>query len=200
MKRICIGSLVVLGTLIVGLATAAAVAFRGGISARVEPTRLESWVARRVRGWAIPGSARSAPNPIPASPGVLADGRAHFAEHCAGCHANDGSGRTEGRSMYPPAPDMRGGETQKLADGELFYIIENGIRFTGMPGWGGAGRPEESWKLVHFIRYLPRMTPEEIAEMERLNPRSAHEWRELQEEEEFLRGGETGKAAPHRGH
>ncbi len=55
---------------------------------------------------------------------------------------------------------------------------------------GAAGNPEESWKLVHFIRHLPRLTAEERAEMERLNPRSPEEWREFQDEEEFLRGGE----------
>jgi len=201
MKRLCIGSFVVLGMLLIGLATTAAVVLRGGISARVEPTRLEASIARRLRSFMIPGSARSARNPIPGDRRVLAEGRAHFADHCASCHANDGSGRTEmGRNMYPRAPDMRARETQQLTDGELFYVIEKGVRLTGMPGWGEAGKPEESWKLVHFIRHLPQITPDEITEMERLNPRGAHEWRELQEEEEFLRGGETEKAAPHGEH
>ena len=57
--------------------------------------------------------------------------------------------------MYPPAPDMRRAETQQLTDGELFYIIQNGVRLTGMPAWGGSGGDvsahdeEDSWKLVH---------------------------------------------------
>ncbi len=187
--------------LLMGLATTAAVALRGGISARVEPTRLEASIARRLRSFMIPDSARSARNPIPGDPRVLAEGRAHFADHCASCHANDGSGRTEmGRNMYPRAPDMRARETQALTDGELFYIIENGVRLTGMPGWGGGGKPEESWKLVHFIRHLPGITPDEIAEMERMNPRSAHERKELEEEGEFLRGGEVQDTRPHVGH
>jgi hypothetical protein len=90
---------------------------------------------------------------------------------------------------------MRTAVTQSLTDGELFYVIENGVRLTGMPAWGGAGRPEESWKLVHFIRHLPTLTPDEKAGMERLNPRSPQEWRELQEEEDFLRGAEPGPEA-----
>ena len=91
-----------------------------------------------------------------------------------------------GRNLYPRAPDMRLPATQGLSDGELFYIIENGIRLTGMPAWGTSGSEEESWKLVHLIRKLPRLTPEELFEMEQLNPRSAGEWRELEEEEHFL--------------
>lgn len=176
-----------------------AVLLRGGISARPQPGAAEVAVARRLRSYLIPSSAREARNPLPVSLRVLAEGRAHFADHCASCHANDGSGQTElGRSLYPRAPDMRGQATQALADGELFYIIENGVRLTGMPGWGGAGKPEESWKLVHFIRHLPVLAPEERAEMEQLNPRSAEEWRELQEEAEFLNG--TGRPPSRRNH
>ena len=104
-----------------------------------------------------------------------------------------------GRALYPRSPDLSASATQQLSDGELFYIIENGIRFTGMPGWGGAGRPEESWKLVHFIRHLPGLTDEELREMERLNPRSPAEWKELQEEDEFL-GGPSGVPPSSAGH
>lgn len=201
MKPLCIGALVVLAIVLAGLATGAAVAFRGGISARMEPSRLEARVARGLRSRAIPSAARSSVNPIAASSRALAEGRAHFADHCASCHGNDGSGRTQiGRNLYPRAPDMRASQTQELTDGEIFYIIENGIRFTGMPAWGGARKPEQSWKLVHFVRHLPQIAPEEIEEMERLNPRSAAEWQERRDEEEFLRGGEPEETSPHPAH
>jgi mono/diheme cytochrome c family protein len=121
----------------------------------------------------------------------MREGLEHFADHCAVCHANDGSGATDfGRSLFPPAPDLRADPTQGLTDGELFYIIENGIRFTGMPAFGtGAAEGEaESWKLVHFIRHLPRLTGEQRAHMETLNPRSPVEIRQEIEEERFLRG------------
>jgi mono/diheme cytochrome c family protein len=162
---------------------------RGGISARPVPSSAEVAVARWLRSLLIPAEARDFRNPLTLVPQFLDQGRAHFADHCASCHANDGSGDTElGRNLYPRAPDMRGPSTQALTDGELFYIIENGVRFTGMPAWGAAGQREESWKLVHFIRHLPALTPDERAEMERLNPRSADAWRELQAEDEFLQG------------
>jgi hypothetical protein len=57
--------------------------------------------------------------------------------------------------------------TQNLTDGEIFYIIENGVRFTGMPGW--VGEDEENWKLVLFIRHLPRLTQQELNAMQKIN-------------------------------
>ena len=79
---------------------------------------------------------------MPNTEEAIAEGRAHFADHCASCHANDGSGDTEmGRGLYPRAPDMRLAATQNLEDHELFYIIENGIRLTGMPAWGTGKNP-----------------------------------------------------------
>ncbi|HEU4381996.1 MAG TPA: c-type cytochrome [Anaeromyxobacteraceae bacterium] len=167
----------------------------GGVSARPEPPRIETAIARALRRAAIPAAARGAKNPLQATPETLAEARAHFADHCASCHANDGSGKTSlGQGLYPRVPDMRLAETQELTDGELFYIIENGIRLTGMPAWGTAAKQAETWKLVHFIRHLPSLTPEETLLMERLNPRSPEEWRELEEEERFLRGDEASGA------
>jgi mono/diheme cytochrome c family protein len=172
---------------------------RGGISARAGPTAIEARVARTLRRWAIPTDAREAPNPIPPSPRVLRAGLEHFADHCATCHANDGSGQTEiGRNLHPRAPDLRRPPTQALTDGELFYIIENGVRLTGMPAWGRPGGAEGSWHLVHFIRHLPQLTSEEKAEMEALNPKSPEEWRALEDEEAFLRGATPAPPDPGR--
>jgi mono/diheme cytochrome c family protein len=165
---------------------------RSGVSAREQPGAAEEFVARRVRDMAISRRARSLTNPVEPSPEVIAEGREHFADHCAICHANDGSGNTEmGRGLWPKAPDMRLPRTQNLSDGELFWIIENGVRFTGMPGWSTGNKEGEtsSWQLVHFVRRLPQLTPEEIEEMETLNPRSPAEVRQEMEEEDFLKGG-----------
>src|SRR3989442_1662493 len=84
-----------------------ALVIRHGFSARDKPSAIEAAIARRLRRIAIPMSARRAKNPVPATPDVLADARAHFADHCATCHANDGSGNAEiGENLYAPAPDM----------------------------------------------------------------------------------------------
>jgi mono/diheme cytochrome c family protein len=165
-----------------------------GFSAREQPTEMERWVARKARDMAMPAEAKARVNPVPDSPEAIGDGRAHWADHCFSCHANDGSGDTAlGKHLYPPAPDMRLPATQQLTDGELFYIIQNGIRLTGMPAWGSgsAHDEEDSWKLVHFIRYLSQITPEEKKAMEKMNPKSPDELREEQEEEKFLRGEDS---------
>ena len=165
-----------------GLAAAGLLYVRStGLVARSEPGALETRIARGVRSLAVPPDVRDLPNPAPTGPERLVDARAHYADHCAVCHANNGSGETEmGQGMWPKAPDMRLPATQGLSDGELFWIIENGIRFTGMPGWS-TGTPEgeaASWDLVHFIRYLPEIGEAELEEIDALIPRSEAEIRQ----------------------
>ena len=162
-----------------------------GFSAREEPSAAEAVAARVVRRLAVPRRSRNLLNPVYPSDEVLADARAHFADHCAGCHANDGSGNTAiGQNLYPKAPDMRLEATQSLTDGELYTIIQDGIRLTGMPAWGKAGdeNDEDSWKLVHLIRHFKDLTPEHLKEMQRLNPKGPDEFEEERQEQEFLNG------------
>jgi mono/diheme cytochrome c family protein len=171
---------------------------RRGLSTHEEPSRIEAVLARTMRRLATPAAVRGQRNPVQATDAVLDRALEHYADHCASCHANDGSGDTEiGRGLYPRVPDMRGSDTQSLSDGELFSIIEHGIRLTGMPAWG-MGTPEserDSWALVHFIRRLPKLTAEDVERMEQLNPKSAAQWREEEEARRFL-AGEDVKAAP----
>lgn len=147
-----------------------------GLRAQAEPGAVETFVARRIRAFAVPDNMRALPNPLPASNENVRAGMEHFAKYCAMCHGNDGSGRASaiGRGLFPKPPDMRIPATQNLTDGELFYIIENGVRFTGMPafGDGDVNGPAAglAWQLVHFVRRLPRLTPNEIGEMESINP------------------------------
>jgi mono/diheme cytochrome c family protein len=173
--------------------------FKTGFSAKAEPTALEVWIARKVRHLAIPVSQRNAANPIPAKPEVLKEARMHFADHCASCHGNDGKGKTViGQGLYPKVPDLTQPDSQALTDGEMFFVIHNGIRFTGMPGWG-KDSPEmdmDSWRLVHFIRHLPKITPEELEDMKQYNPVSPMEQAEAQAIDRFLSGDEGSETAP----
>lgn len=175
---------------------------RYGFSAHDQPTAMEVWIAQTVRHWAVPSDLRDLRNPLALTPEVLSEARAHWADHCAVCHGNDGKGQTViGQHLYPKAPDMTLPATQSLSDGEIFAIIENGIRLTGMPGWGD-GTAESaygSWTLVHLIRHLPKITPEELEEMAGMNPISPQDFQEQQANEEFLEDGEdeaAGAAAP----
>ena len=174
-----------------------------GISAKAEPGVMETVIARTMRGLAIPRGERDLKNPIANSDAVFAAGLAHWADHCAACHGNDGSGDTEiGIGMYPKPPDMRRAPTQELSDGSMFYIIENGIRLTGMPAWGDgtAGSAEGSWHLVHFIRRLPTLTAEDLAKMQEMNPRSPGDIRAEEEMRQFLEGADSAPPAPQPSH
>ena len=162
-----------------------------GLSARTKPSPLETVVARRLRALAVPSDYQTLKNPVLRNEESIRNGMAHFADHCASCHANNGSGETEiGKGMFPPAPDMRLPGTQDLSDGALFYIIEHGVRFTGMPSWatGTTDGEESSWQLVNFIRHLPGLTEAEEQEMAGMNPRPPAEIRQELEEQRFLAG------------
>jgi mono/diheme cytochrome c family protein len=168
-------TLIVVGVL--GAAVAVWFVQRHGLSARAEPSRIESAIALRLRHLSIPADQRDRKNPLPPSAENLKEGMEHFADHCAICHANTGAGDTPiGRGLYPKPPILREARTQSLTDGEMFSIIQNGIRFTGMPAFGDTVHDEaESWRLVHFIRHLPKQTPQEISLMEKLNPKGPDE-------------------------
>jgi mono/diheme cytochrome c family protein len=194
--RIVIGLFAVIGAIAIAVGLTFA---RRGISAKEAPGPTETVVARRLRSAAIPRAAREQRNPVAVSADAIQEGMEHFADHCAICHANDGSGDTEvGRGLNPRAPDMRQPATQNLTDGELFYIIQNGVRLTGMPAWGGSSEHDttDNWRLVHFIRHLPKLTPAEIETMKGLNPKSPEEFRQDEEQRRFLGGEAPPKAAP----
>jgi mono/diheme cytochrome c family protein len=182
---------VALITLAVAAASVIGYVAWSGTGARTQPGAVEEWVMRRLRAAGTPKADRTRENPVPDDAANREAGMAHFADHCAGCHGNDGSGRTAmGKGLWPPAPDMRQPATQALTDGELFAVIENGVRFTGMPAFGD-GTPEGergSWQLVRFIRRLPALSAAEIERMKAMNPQPPDAIRRQIEEEAFLEG------------
>jgi mono/diheme cytochrome c family protein len=182
--------LVLLMAIVLALGFVAYSLLHNGVSAKATPSAIEVMMARKARHMALPSTARALTNPVASSEENLRDARLHFADHCAICHGNDGSCDTMmGSGLYPKPPDLRLAETQKLSDGELFWIIENGVRFTGMPAFSTRhSSPEDSWKLVLFIRHLPKLTAEERIEMERNNPKSPADLLEEQQENDFLNG------------
>ncbi len=186
--------------LIIGIAICTIWLLPGSFSAKGKPSDLEVKIARLARHWAAPSEFRNTTNPISPSTEVLADALHHFADHCANCHANDGSGKTDmGPNFYPPVPDLRDPMIQSMSDGELFYVIHYGVRFTGMPAWGD-GNPDkdtESWQLVHFIRHLPNITPEELATMKTFNPITQAERDEQEMLERFLAGEDIEPSGGH---
>ena len=135
-----------------------------GFRATSTPLPLEADLARHVRDFAMPRTERDRKNPFAPTSEAIEQGRDAFMNHCASCHGIDGRGQTPvGLDVYPRVPDLRRPETQNLSDGEIHFIVENGVQFTGMPAWRNS-RAESSpdiWKLVLFIRSLgSHSTPE----------------------------------------
>ena len=159
---------VILATALIGV-ICGVVLIRRGFRATTEPSAFERAVARTARNWAIPRRARQEKNPLTATAENLQAGREDFLARCATCHGHDASGLTPvGRNLYPRAPNISSAETQKLTDGEIHYIIENGVQLTGMPAWGNrhSSSDEDSWRLVLFIRNLRALTEAEKAQQQ----------------------------------
>jgi mono/diheme cytochrome c family protein len=125
-----------------------------GLSARKKPSNFEYAIANFALGLSIPSEAKKTRNPMSSDPQILAEARNQYMDHCLVCHAEDGSGKTKlSAGLSPDVPDLRAQHIQDLTDGEMFYIIKNGVRFTGMPGWNIGD--EDIWRLVVLIRQIP---------------------------------------------
>jgi mono/diheme cytochrome c family protein len=163
-----------------------------GFSAREQPTWMEKTMARNARKVATPADANNLTNPRQQQTNeMMAEADEHFVEHCGVCHGIDGRGDTViGNNLYPKVPDMSQPDTQQLSDGELYYIISNGIRLTGMPAWGSEDKPEAIWDLVSLIRRLPKLTPEETQRLQKAAREAGGELGEQAPEEEKKEGGE----------
>lgn len=96
-------------------------------------------------------------NPVPDTPAAVKEGGEHFGHHCQICHGLDGqnTGVPFAKKMDPPVADLSAKDVQDYTDGQLKWIITNGIGPSGMPGWKDILTDEEMWNLVHFIRHLP---------------------------------------------
>jgi hypothetical protein len=182
--RWVVRSLALLGFLALGAAAIGAVYFtlviRTGFAARDQPSLLEVRLARLARDVSIPSRARSLESPLTLTHEVLADALDHWADHCAVCHGDDGSGDTPiGRSLYPRPPDLRAAATQRRTDGELYYIIQNGVRLSGMPAWGmQVDDDRHGWTLVAFIRHLPELSVGELHEIGKIRREPREDERE----------------------
>jgi mono/diheme cytochrome c family protein len=96
-------------------------------------------------------------NPTPDTPESVETGAEHFRHHCQICHGLDGraTGVPFAANMSPPVPDLGSPEVQDYTDGQLKWIVENGIRYTGMPAWKDVLDDEHMWLMVRYLRHLP---------------------------------------------
>jgi mono/diheme cytochrome c family protein len=135
---------------------ALAIAFRFNLSAAPEPSRYEARLSLKIRHWIISREVRKHPvKEIPAGPDTLGSGGMTFNGDCAFCHGQDGTTPTDvGKAMYPRVPSLASHEVQQWSDAELFWIIRNGNRYTGMGAFAKSLSDEQIWDLVHYVRSL----------------------------------------------
>jgi cytochrome c553 len=94
-----------------------------------------------------------------ATDGRLVSAAGHFAAACASCHGAPGQRPSPVmQKAMPPAPDLSV-NARDWSDGQLFYILRHGVKYSGMPAWAAAGRDDEIRRMVAFVRRLPGMTP-----------------------------------------
>jgi mono/diheme cytochrome c family protein len=129
-----------------------------GCAANQHPSQEEARLANAAKDVAIPLEAGKKLNPLPATDEVVSQGQEVFLGSCAQCHGADGRGDSSlGSSMNPPAMDLSSAHVQHWSDAELFWIVQNGVRLTGMPAWKSSISDDDTWKLARFIHSLPRL-------------------------------------------
>jgi mono/diheme cytochrome c family protein len=96
-------------------------------------------------------------NPLQDTPETRADGKEAFSHYCVACHGMDGqnTGVPFAEHISPPIPSLASSEVQSYTDGQLKYILDFGIRPSGMPGSKGILNDDELWSIVVFLRHLP---------------------------------------------
>ena len=171
--------------LILVLLVSSAVLFLGwyDVAAAVPAGKLETTLAQFALNKSVARRAPRVKNPIAPSPEALRTGLAHFRENCADCHGAPGIEAEEfAEGLNPPAPDLTLPRVQRRPDGELFWIVSNGIRMTGMPAFGSTHKEDEIWKIVAFLRHLPELTPDEEKLLKRGGEDADHHHEEEAEE------------------
>ncbi|MGA9669841.1 MAG: cytochrome P460 family protein [Terracidiphilus sp.] len=127
-----------------------------GCTADKRPSQDETNLANAAKDVTIPLEAGKMQNPLPETDEVVSQGQEVFLGSCAQCHGADARGDTNvGRSMAPPAMDLSSAHVQHWSDAELFWIIQNGVRLTGMPSWKSSISDSDTWKLARFIHSIP---------------------------------------------
>ena len=143
--------------ILVAAVSFAVAALSFNLAALPAPGRFETRVADFSKGLLIDRASRRGipPRPVDMKASVEA-GSEHYGLDCSVCHSDDGRGQTPvGEWMYPRAADLTSKQVQSYSDQELFWIIRNGIRFTGMPAFGEVESPDHIWDLVNYVRTLP---------------------------------------------
>ena len=167
---------VVFGILLVA-AGAAAIVYTGSFntSAEIPPGKMEKTLATFALNKSVARRAPNRKNPLPATSETLRGGLAHFRENCVVCHGAPGVDPGEiGQGLNPGAPDLTLPRVQSRSDGQLYWIVDEGIRMSGMPAFGVTHGENELWQIVAFLRHLPEITDAEKAQLKGESEEAEH--------------------------
>ncbi len=157
---IVVGTILVVAVVLVFIAL-----LRFSVTALRDPGRRETRVSNLAKRFFIGNASRRGIPPRPMDTRASVErGGSHYGIDCSVCHADDGRAqRSPGQWMYPRAADLTSKRVQSYSDQELFWIIQNGIRFTGMPAFAKVETPDHIWDLVNYMRTLPDNSRKENA-------------------------------------
>jgi len=127
---------------------------------------LVEWVLSTTSDNAIHYHARGIKAPSVDGPKMILAGFRHYREMCMGCHLAPGIKSSEMRKGLMPQPPKLQEAAEEWTPSELFWVIKNGIKMTGMPAWGPTHSDEKLWQIVAFVKKLPKMTPEQYKAMD----------------------------------
>lgn len=152
---LCLPAAIGAGVIATGLVDLSAASTPGAVERALAPYARDRWIAKHVpRKAAVREATEEA----------VEMGREHYRANCIVCHAAPAIAQTElAQGMNPPPPRLDLAATQKRSDGELFWIVSQGIRMTGMPAFSRTHQEPELWNVVAFLRRLPRLTDQDRA-------------------------------------
>jgi mono/diheme cytochrome c family protein len=154
---------------LLGVISLFAVIYNGtfNVAATENHSRLTKWIFSAARESSIEKHAAGIEVPNLNDEKKIKNGFRSYREMCAVCHTPPGDDDSPiAQGLNPRAPNL-GCEAEELSDAELFWVIKNGIRMTGMPAWGVTHGDKEIWAVVAFVKALPKMTAEQYKALDR---------------------------------
>jgi len=145
------------------------------VSATQRDNSLVRWVLSTTSDHSIRYHARQIKAPLLTDATLIKEGLYHYREMCVTCHGRPGLYPTElNKGLNPRAPKLTE-SAKEFSAAELFWVIKNGIRMTGMPAWGTSHSDDKIWAIVAFVKRLPALTPQEYVALDQAAQKEGQE-------------------------
>lgn len=138
------------------------------MNATEKPSTVEEIIGKTAWEKSLHRRAPQATNPFQNDSTALDSGMDHFKENCLPCHGIPGVEPSEiAKGLNPHAPELKHRGLEEWSDGELFYLVKNGIRMTGMPALGPTHTDQEIWTIVYFLRHIENLSADQKRELQK---------------------------------